>query len=133
MTVIKGSDGSGSMIDPGIYRARLAKIEDAVSEEYGPQLKFFFKVLDADGDETQQEILGWASQKFHPRSKLFAWAKAMLRSKCPTPPDDIDTDVLIGKRADVEVVAYKKQDGSDGTKIGALFPYATMTSQEDAA
>lgn len=132
MTVIKRSTGGG-MIEPGVYRARLIKIEDEESSEYGPQIKFYFVVLDEDGEPTSQEILGWASAKFHPKSKLYTWARAMLRSKCPNPEsDDLETEDLLNKRCDIEIVSYRKKDGSDGTKIGQLYPYNTMASSDAA-
>ena len=137
MTIIKGSDGSGSMAEPGIYRVKVTSVEDAPSNDYGPQLKFVFTVIDQDGDDTDQQIFGWCSPKFHPKSTLYAWSKAILRSKCPTPPDDIDTKSLIGKKCDLEYVEYTKTKGVNagqkGTKIGSLYPFGTMSSDEDAA
>jgi hypothetical protein len=133
MPVINYTPSAGSMIEPGFYRAKLSEIIEEKDGQFGPQLRLQWIVIDEDGNATDKEIRSWVSAKWHEKSRLFGVAKALLKSKCPQPPNGIDTDNLIGKRADLEVVPYKKQDGSDGTKIGNVYPFGTMTADEDAA
>jgi hypothetical protein len=130
MPVIQYTPSAGSMVEPGFYRGKLSEITEE-DGQFGKQLRFQWVILDEDGEATDKEIRSWASCKWHEKSKLYAVAKALLKAKCPQPPAPIDTDNLINRRADLEVVAYKKADGSDGTKIGNIYPYGSMI--EDAA
>lgn len=124
----------GSVVEPGIYRATITEIVPTVSTYEGkqtPQLQFQFVFLDGDGAQTDQEFRGWTSQKWHEKSKLYAWSKVLLGRKCPTPTDPVDVDRLVGKKCDLEIVAYKKQNGDPGVKIDQLYPFASMTKDED--
>jgi hypothetical protein len=130
MPQIAYTPSAGAMLEPGFYRAKLSEITEE-DGQFGPQLRLQWVILNDDGEPTDKEIRSWASCKWHEKSKLFAVAKALLKSKCPQPPAGIDTDLLLNKKADLEVVAYKKGDGSDGTKIGTIYPFGSMV--EDAA
>jgi len=123
-----------TFLDPGFYRAVISDIEETTSEWKGKkiaQLQFQFVILDADGDRTDQEIRGWCSQSWNVKSKLYEWARILLAKKCPSVEDDFDSDKLKGKKCDLEVIKYLKQDGNEGTKIDKLYPYASVTKEEE--
>ena len=129
MPVIQWTE-SGAGLEPGVYRAKVTEIMEETGQ-FGPQLRFQFKTLDSDGAESDGEIRGWCSAKWGPKAKLFDWARAILRAKCPGQGQPFDSDSLLNRKCDIEVVGYKKADGSDGTKIDRLYPYGTMSSQGD--
>ena len=130
MAILQPSTG-GTMLEPGFYRAQITEILEEPDGKFGPQFRFQFVVLDTGGDQTDQEIRGWCSQKWHEKAKLHEWAKAILGRKCPAATENFDTDKLMSKRCDLEVIANPKPDRPDGTKISKLYPFASMTKVED--
>lgn len=133
MPVIPYKENAG--LDPGYYPAQVSTIEET-SGEFGPQLKFVLTILDNEnhprikdnGEAIEQ--WAWCSQKWGPRTKLLEWAKSLLKSKCPAAGEPLDTDLLLGKRCDVELV---EKEGPNGTytRVGRLLPFRSMTSAED--
>jgi hypothetical protein len=133
MPVIQPSTG-GSMLDPGFYRATISEIVEKESTFDGKvtqQFQFQFVVLDGDSEKTDLEIRGWCSQKWHEKAKLYEWSKAILGRKCPAATDPFDTDKLLNKKVDIEVVPNPKPDRPDATKIAKLYPFGSMTKEED--
>lgn len=122
-------------IEPGYYPAQVKSIEEATGE-YGPQLKFVFSILGPDnrprakdsGDPLEQ--WAWCSMKWGPRTKLLEWAKVLLKAKCPPPGEPIDTDLLIGKRCDIEIVERETPNGMR-TRIDRIMPFRSMSQSED--
>ena len=133
MPVIPYKESSG--LDAGYYPAQVNDIEDATGE-FGPQLKFIFSILDTDNRPKTKdsgeplEQWGWCSQKWGPRTKLMEWAKILLKAKCPGPGEPIDTDLLRGKRCDIELVEKEGPNGTH-TRIERLLPFRSMTTAED--
>lgn len=133
MPVLQPSE-AGSFLEPGTYRAQVSSIEETTSEYNGKptaQLQFQFVILDADGQQTDQEIRGWCSAKWHEKAKLFAWARVLLGRRCPATTEPFDSDRLLGRKLDLEVIAYVKKDGKPGTKISQVYPFASMAKQVD--
>lgn len=133
MPVIEWKETTG--LEPGYYPAQVKTMEDA-SGDFGPQIKFTFSILDPDnrprtkesGDLLEQ--WGWCSQKWGPKTKLLEWAKVLLKAKCPGINEPIDTDLLLGKRCDLEIV---EKDGPNGTvsRVGKLLPFRSMSQAEE--
>ena len=124
----------GTMVEPGIWPAVVTEIIETEQtfpsepDKIVQQLQFQFVILGADGSKTNDQIRGWTSRNWSTKSKLFAWAKVLLRNKCPKENEPLDTDLLIGRKCDLEVVEV----GTDGrTKINQLYPYRTMSATDD--
>jgi hypothetical protein len=117
-------------VEPDIYSARISKIESETHEEYGPQLKFTYTLLDAEGEESDDELWAWAGAKWNPKTKLYEWASAILGKRCPSPEEPFDYDLLIGKKCDVKVENVKNKAGQDRTAITKLYPYKSMNRPE---
>lgn len=128
MPVIQWTEFNG--VEPGNYSAVIESIEDT-DGQFGPQLQFEFRVLDSGGNQTDATVRGWCSSKWGPKAKLYGWATAILRNKCPKANQPIDTDVLIGRKCDLVVKEYAKPDGQKGTKIDAVYPFKSMTAAFD--
>lgn len=98
----------------GEYRAVIADIS-AAEGEFGPQCEFTFGLIDVDPDIAV--IRGWATQKFSPRSKLYAWTKA-ARGGGLIPEDyTFDSDDLIDKEVLLTLVIRDREDGSQFNRI----------------
>ena len=98
----------------------LAKIESIVekSGDYGPQVQIAFR-LDA-GDPDASPLLGWCSQTFSNKSKLYAWTKAAFGGG-PIPPDyDFNSDDLIEKLVILTLVIRTREDGTDFNRIDSV-------------
>jgi hypothetical protein len=130
MPVLQWKESTGSMVDPGMYRFEVTSLEDTEGK-FGPQIQLQLAILDNDGDSTGQEIRMWCSAKWGNKTQMLEIAKVLLGKKCPVPPAPIDTDVFIGRKGDMEVVSYRKVDGTDGVKVGSLYPYRSVTKEED--
>lgn len=113
-------------LEPGIYPARVSEIVETEGQ-FGPQLQFQFVVLDDQGHDTPGQIRGWCSASWGAKSKLYSWAKVMLRQKCPKDSEPLDTDLLAGRKVDLEVGA--KGDGKSFLK--EVYPFRTMSAKDD--
>jgi len=121
---------SGKGLDAGDYPAIITEIEETTGE-YGPQFQFQFVILDKDGEQTDDEIRGWCSQKWGEKTKLYKWSKAILGKRCPAPGQPMDTDRLINKKCDlrVEVTAG---DAGPRSKISEVYPYQTVSKNDES-
>lgn len=124
-------------VDAGYYPCVIRSIEERDKDkdgklfEFGKQLFVTFVVLDEAAKETREEIYGYCSMKWGPKAKLYQWAQPVLRSKCPSPDEPFDYDVLLGKKCDVHVGEYQRNDGSTGTKVVNLYPFRSMTQHDE--
>lgn len=124
-----------SMLDPGAYAAEVTAIEETTGE-FGPQLKFTFTILGTDGQPTLDpegnpiEQWGWCSAKWHEKSKLYTWVKALLRGKGPGPGNGLDTDILLKKKCDI-VLAEKIGPNGTRTKLEEVVAYRTYTGADE--
>lgn len=82
------------------------------------------------GSLVGSRIWGSVSKRLstHPDNKLRQWAESLLNmGEFPT-GFELDTDMLIGRRARAVIVQYKKRDGSFNHQVGGLLPVATTPS-----
>jgi hypothetical protein len=128
MTVLAWVDSKG--IEPGDYPAMITSIEE-VSGEYGDQLQLQLVVLDADGEQTNDEIRAWCSAKWTDRSKLFEWTKAILGKRAPTAGQPMDTDRLKNKKVDIRVEEKLGKSGQMRSSVTAMFPFNTISAKRD--
>ena len=96
-------------LDTGTYTATVASIYPAEGK-FGPQLEWEF-ALDPEGT-----MKAWTSQAYSPKSKLFAWARAILGEA----PETLDTDDLIGKPVRLSILSKARDDGSEFNKVDAV-------------
>lgn len=129
--VIEWKEAAGPVTKPGYYKARIDTLTE-VEGKFGPQLQFEFRILDETNEDTDSTVRGWCGLSWTPRSKLLTWAKVLLRGKCPVPPAPMNSDLLLGKRCDIELIeGNAMQDGSGyWTKLsGVLYPYNTVSNE----
>ncbi len=126
MPVLQWTESTG--VDAGDYSAVITDIEDE-DGQFGPQVRLQFVILDDDGDQTKDQIRGWASQKWGPKTKLYDWARAVLGKKCPGPGQPFDTDKLINRKCDIRV---EEKAGPQGPRsfIAGVFPFGTINRPE---
>ncbi len=130
-----------STVEPGTYGAQIQDIqEETFTDAEGRTrlaLKFFFLLLDADGKPLKgangNPVVqwGWAGRAWSERSKLYRWAKAILRSKCPGLNEPLDTDLLLGKKCDIALGERTGPRGESRVAIEEVYPYRTMSIQEE--
>lgn len=120
VAVLTWKDAKG--LAAGDYPAVIQSI-DETEGKFGPQFQFQFVVLDSDGEETDDEIRGWCSQKWGEKTNLYKWARAILGARCPKPGQPLDTDRLKGKKCDLRV--EERENGNTG--IAEIFPYQTVS------
>lgn len=75
-------------------------------------------------------IWGSVSTRFstHPDNKLRQWAEALLNMGELPAGFELDTDMLLGRRARAITTQYKKRDGGVGHQVGGLLVSATATA-----
>lgn len=111
----------------------IAKITSVVADEsqYGPQLKFQYALV--GGDHEGVTLLGWTSQSFNPKSKLFAVVKAVFGGREIPATYELDTDSLIGKQVALVVVSKVKDDGSEFNRIDSVKPVRVAATKPKPA
>ncbi len=133
VTVIQASRYEG--LEPGYYAARIAELVDepakpktpGMSFEPRPQIRMQFVILDDQGRDTEAQTRGWCNASWGPKAKLYEWAQAILKAKCPPPTEPIDTDLLLNRKCDIQI----EQEGDKNPKITHLFPYRSMSVADD--
>jgi hypothetical protein len=132
VTVLQWTE-SGKGLEPGDYPAIITDIEETTGE-FGPQFQFQFVILDADGEQTDDEIRGWASQKWGEKTKLYKWSQAILGKRCPKPGEPMDTAKLLNKRCDLRVQEKMSSQPGGGMRssIADIFPYQTVSKAAEA-
>lgn len=80
--------------------------------EWGPGLKFIIELDDDDphDDGSPWETWAFSSQKLNPRSKLYAWLKAIDESLIPEPGETVDLEDLVGTRIQVMFERFNSHD-----------------------
>ena len=101
-----------------IYMAEVLDIEECEGD-YGDQLKFTFDLLDLD----DRQQFGWTSKKLSPKSKLWAWTRALLGSE---PEGDLDCDRLINRKCRLSL-SVETKDGVEYNRIKDILPLARAT------
>jgi len=101
----------------GEYVGRIDKIVEKPGD-YGPQLQFSFKLIQMD--EKASPVLGWCSQTFSNKSKLYAYTKAAFGGGPIPETYDFDSDDLIGKKVLLTLVIRDREDGTPFNRIDSL-------------
>ena len=83
-------------VDAGMYPARVADVVWDENGQFGPQVKAIFELTEEE--VAGKTLVGWASAKLSPKSKLYGWVSALLfRGKgIPEGYPAVDTDTLKG-------------------------------------
>ena len=97
------------VLDTGTYLATVLTIEQ-VEGKFGNQLQWDFRL--EDGSTTR----AWCSMSLTPKSKLYAWSKALLGEV----PDTLETESLIGMPCRLSIVAKTREDGSEYNKVDSV-------------
>jgi hypothetical protein len=98
------------VLDTGTYAATVNHIEK-VEGKFGDQLQWDF--LLSDGGATQRS---WCSMALSPKSKLFAWTKAILGEV----PEQLETDAFLGMPCRLTIVVKAREDGTEYNKVDAV-------------
>lgn len=120
-------------IEPGIYPVRVEAV-DQEDGQFGQQLKWHFAIEEPGFED--KFLIGWCSCAFSPKSKLWAWTKALLFGGRDIPDyfDELDTAKLVGQRAQVMVSLERGNDGTPYNKVKEVLPIrAARTAQPAAA
>ncbi|HEX7024609.1 MAG TPA: hypothetical protein VF187_07310 [Gemmatimonadales bacterium] len=73
------------VVDPGQYLAKVVRLEEGETGEFGPSIKWVFNLADAKTREPMYdeqgelfEFYAYSSTKMGPRAKARQWAEALL-------------------------------------------------------
>jgi hypothetical protein len=124
-----------SGLEPGIYPARISEIIEqaagartpSMSFEPKDQFVFQFVILEDDGRDSMAQMRGYCNQTWGVKSKLLEWATVILKSKCPKPGEEFDTDLLLNRKCDIQV----EQEANKSPKITRIFAYRSMSVAEE--
>jgi hypothetical protein len=81
-------------VPPGLYTARLEKIEEATSA-HGTYYRWQFDIEDEGGQE-DRKVYANVSDKFGPQSKARRWCEQMI-GRAIRKGEQFDTDALLGR------------------------------------
>jgi hypothetical protein len=87
-------------VAPGLYTARLEKIEEATSQ-HGTYYRWCF-VIQGEGEQQDRKVYANVSDKFGPQSKARRWCEQMV-GRAIRKGEQFDTEVLLGKSYDIMV------------------------------
>lgn len=107
----------------GEYQAKIGALE-ALDGSYGPQLKFRF---DLQGEHAGRFVMGWTSQSFTPKSKLYNWTKAAFGGGEIVSTYDLDLDDLLDRAVTIVLVTATGSDGSEFNKVHDVKPAQRST------
>lgn len=112
-------------------------VEGKNGKEGWNKIEFKFLILDVPtslqdefGSLIATRIWGSVSARFtdHPDNKLRQWAEALLGVSVNEPGFELDTDILVGRKARAVVSQYTKRDGTAAHQVAALLPAAGQTA-----
>ena len=81
-------------VAPGLYTARLEKIEEATSQ-HGTYYRWCFVIQD-EGEQAERKVYANVSDKFGPQSKARLWCEQMV-GRAIRKGEQFDTEVLLGQ------------------------------------
>ena len=81
-------------VAPGLYTARLEKIEEATSQ-HGTYYRWYF-VIEDEGEQEDRKVCANVSDKFGPQSKARRWCEQMV-GRAIRKGEQFDTEVLLGQ------------------------------------
>jgi hypothetical protein len=99
----------------GEYRVELTAIELA-NGQYGEQLRWTFRVLDAE-----RNFVAYSNLSPSLASKCMRWASVLLGRPIQA-GEQVNFDALIGKTAVATLVRKRKEDGTEYNAIEDLLP-----------
>jgi hypothetical protein len=102
----------------GVYPATVSEITADDDGNYGAQYRFKFVL---GGALNEKKMNGWCKQSGSVKSKFFEWYTA-LTGRTPKPGEEVDTDELIGKTAQLVIKIKKNDDGSEKNVIDSVLP-----------
>jgi len=102
----------------GVYPATVTEITADDDGNYGAQYRFKFLL---GGALEGKKMTGWCKQSGSVKSKFFEWYTA-LTGKTPKPGEEVDTDELINKSAQLVIKIKKGDDGTEKNVIDSLLP-----------
>lgn len=116
------------VLKKGVYPARVKSVDED-DGQFGPQFKWIFTIT--AGRSKGTTIFGWSSQVLSPKSKLRAWAEAILPNEnFDAPGFVLDTDDLVEGDCQLVLGVTAGNDGVDRNKVESLLPVAH--EEEDA-
>lgn len=120
MTILKVQ--TYKTVDAGTYTARVADVVVEENGQFGPQVKAIFELLDEE--VAGKTLVGWASAKLSPKSKLYGWVSALLfRGKgIPEGYITVDTDTLKGVECILVVGVEQRPDGAEYNRVEHVLP-----------
>jgi hypothetical protein len=71
------------------------------------------------------EFWGFCADSMHVKSTMRPWTEALL-GRPLVDGERLTAQDLIGKRAKVQIVHYRREDGKTGDKIGSMAPLKTQ-------
>ncbi len=101
----------------GEYVAQIEKVTPKAGD-FGPQLQIAFKLVQMDADASP--VLGWCSQTFSNKSKLYGWVKAAFGGGDIPKEYTFDSDDLINKKVLITLVIRDRKDGTQFNRIDSL-------------
>jgi hypothetical protein len=81
-------------VPPGLYTARLEKIEEATSQ-HGTYYRWQF-IIEDEGELEERNVYANVSDKFGPQSKARRWCEQMI-GRAIRKGEQFDTDALLGR------------------------------------
>jgi hypothetical protein len=109
-------------IPTGKYPAKVMEIEQ-VEGQFGPQLKFKFEIPNVEGEK--RELISWASMKFSPQSKLYAWTQAAVFSGGSVPREyTFNSDDMVGRKVNLVVIEKEGKNGNAFSQIENVLPFS---------
>ena len=81
-------------VPPGLYTAKLEKIEEATSA-HGTYYRWQFVIVD-EGEQKDRKVFANVSEKFGPQSKARRWCEQMV-GRAIRKGEQFDTDALLGQ------------------------------------
>src|SRR5918995_5641551 len=81
-------------VPPGLYTAKLEKIEEATSA-HGTYYRWQF-VIEDEGEQEDRKVFANVSEKFGPQSKARRWCEQMI-GRAIRKGEQFDTEALLGR------------------------------------
>jgi hypothetical protein len=108
----------------GLYPALIEDIVPEPDGKFGPQLKITFRLLNVP--EPDAKLLGWCSQNYSEKSKLFGWCRAALADQFD-PNAGFSKLKVIGKQVFLNVQVKHSENGEFNKIADVLrFPNQAM-------
>jgi len=101
----------------GEYVARIGRVTTKEGT-FGPQLQIPFHLTQME--ENASPVLGWCSQTFSNKSKLYTWTKAVFGGGDIPREYTFDSDDLENKLVIITLVVRTREDGTPFNRIDSL-------------